>query len=581
MIKYERLQNYCYDCGRIGHEARNCKYPAASKDEDDTEGRAGNGLGTPHVRTKEEMLVVHDRGWDEGTMVQVRPPAVTAEPPTARRVHDDNPRKGSNISPGEKSAATLWRSAEKGNNMGNGKEGIYELNSGQININDPVKAHMEKGITIVEIPTNMEASITPPFSGEIPVHQLCRGAEMETNEGNGQKIFHELSNGQININDPVKAHMEKGIIIVDIPTNMEASITPPFFGEIPVNQLWRGAEMETNKGNGQKRVQDLSNGQSSINDLVKAHMEKEITIVEIPTNMEAGITPPSYAHHSSPSHNSPLDGPNRNYFQTHIDSVPATSHHPKPVTLPCTHNYRVDFPDKDEDPQTLILPISGLSPISAVTKGLNRIHLKRHQDPLKEDQLLNPTKKRLLFLEQASETTPIIPIPTPTTIPGAKSVMEDRSAYGKIGGSPHYPHVLDDQAVEAILTIPIPRAPTDDRQRWLLSKNGAYSVKSGYYSLISTPTEITPTVRTSSPLSSELWKATWKVKTSPKVVNFLWRVLSDAIASSRALVKRKRGTSESGISLMARAPPEGGLLRPPPKLRRKGPKPIPRNSEAS
>ena len=32
---------------------------------------------------------------------------------------------------------------------------------------------------------------------------------------------------------------------------------------------------------------------------------------------------------------------------------------------------------------------------------------------------------------------------------------------------------------------------------------------------------------------------------------------------------------------MARAPPEGGLLRLPPKLRRKGPKPIPGNSEAS
>ena len=32
---------------------------------------------------------------------------------------------------------------------------------------------------------------------------------------------------------------------------------------------------------------------------------------------------------------------------------------------------------------------------------------------------------------------------------------------------------------------------------------------------------------------------------------------------------------------MARAPPVGGLLRPPPNLRRKGPKPIPGNSEAS
>ncbi|KAF1859121.1 hypothetical protein Lal_00000949 [Lupinus albus] len=41
------------------------------------------------------------------------------------------------------------------------------------------------------------------------------------------------------------------------------------------------------------------------------------------------------------------------------------------------------------------------------------------------------------------------------------------------------------------------------------------------------------------------------------------------------------GPDTSGISLMARAPPEGGLLRPPPKLRRKSPKPIPGNSEAS
>ncbi|KAM7491887.1 hypothetical protein LguiA_034808 [Lonicera macranthoides] len=37
----------------------------------------------------------------------------------------------------------------------------------------------------------------------------------------------------------------------------------------------------------------------------------------------------------------------------------------------------------------------------------------------------------------------------------------------------------------------------------------------------------------------------------------------------------------SGISLLARATPEGSLLRPPPKLHKKGPKPIPGNSEAS
>ncbi|KAL4287295.1 hypothetical protein AHAS_Ahas19G0171900 [Arachis hypogaea] len=54
-----------------------------------------------------------------------------------------------------------------------------------------------------------------------------------------------------------------------------------------------------------------------------------------------------------------------------------------------------------------------------------------------------------------------------------------------------------------------------------------------------------------------------------------------ALEGQSSSVPRKPLHASSGISLMARAPPEGGLLRPPPKLRRKSPKPIPGNSEAS
>ncbi|KAI9081207.1 hypothetical protein K1719_036829 [Acacia pycnantha] len=319
------------DYNRILKGRPNCKYPAASKDEDDTEGRAGNSLGTPHVKTKEDTLVVHDRGWDEGMTVQGKPPAVTAEPPNARRLYDDYPRKGSNIIPGENSGSHLWRSN--------------------------VKAYMKKGITIVEIPTNMEARVTPSSSGEIHA-----------------------------------------------------------------DHSWKGADLVTEMGNELDTIYDKSNGQASNNYLVNAQMRKEITIIEIPTNMETGVTSPPSAPHSSHSQISPLNEPIRNDSQPHIDPDPATSHPPFTVTPPDTHKYLVDFPDKDIDPQPLSQPIIGLSPISAVTKGLNQIHLKRQQDPLKEDQLLNPTKKRLLFLEQASETIPLNPTPSPTTIPGAKSL---------------------------------------------------------------------------------------------------------------------------------------------------------------
>ncbi|KAI9125932.1 hypothetical protein K1719_003350 [Acacia pycnantha] len=74
---WDDYMNYCYDCGRIGHEARNCKFQPETTEDAMADARVGNGLGTQHVKTIEEALVAHDMDWDESKFLIKKPTPTT------------------------------------------------------------------------------------------------------------------------------------------------------------------------------------------------------------------------------------------------------------------------------------------------------------------------------------------------------------------------------------------------------------------------------------------------------------------------------------------------------------------------
>lgn len=92
---------------------------------------------------------------------------------------------------------------------------------------------------------------------------------------------------------------------------------------------------------------------------------------------------------------------------------------------------------------------------------------------------------------------------------------------------------------EAILRIPIPRYQRSDRLIWAYSKDGVYSVKSGYEEGLKLSVVSSVGAGSSELVPSELWKAIWKLKTPRKVKNFLWRACSSALPTKENLMKRR------------------------------------------
>ncbi|KAK4275892.1 hypothetical protein QN277_018903 [Acacia crassicarpa] len=75
-VKYERLPDFCYNCGCIGHKDRVCKIPCRRDMGDDGEKEFGSWISTAGLRTIEEAVEVCGAAWCEARFMKGKQPAL-------------------------------------------------------------------------------------------------------------------------------------------------------------------------------------------------------------------------------------------------------------------------------------------------------------------------------------------------------------------------------------------------------------------------------------------------------------------------------------------------------------------------
>ncbi|KAK6121173.1 hypothetical protein DH2020_045094 [Rehmannia glutinosa] len=100
--------------------------------------------------------------------------------------------------------------------------------------------------------------------------------------------------------------------------------------------------------------------------------------------------------------------------------------------------------------------------------------------------------------------------------------------------------LFPNQVAASILSIPLNVTPRNDSWYWIHNKNGKFSVKSAYQTIMHTPNlsdDFVDPGGTSSG-SRPIWKKLWKLKIPAQIIHFTWRILKNSLPTPENLIRR-------------------------------------------
>ncbi|KAF7817649.1 uncharacterized protein G2W53_031618 [Senna tora] len=98
--------------------------------------------------------------------------------------------------------------------------------------------------------------------------------------------------------------------------------------------------------------------------------------------------------------------------------------------------------------------------------------------------------------------------------------------------------LVNSNVARLIFATPIKEAGPD-KMVWPFTVDGSYSVKTGYHCAIKDVTSLEEGSSSSGSEDAKIWNVIWKAKVQPKIKNFIWRLVKNAIPVKDNLARRK------------------------------------------